>query len=78
MAGTAKVCRREHGANSEVYNLRTELNKVITDLETLRAGLDAVATHLDGDAAITVITYVTDSGCGETSAMTAATVNSGR
>lgn len=37
MAGTPRVEVKEHGYKSEVRALREEHNKVITDLETLRA-----------------------------------------
>jgi hypothetical protein len=44
MAGTATTGRTEHRAGSEVRQLRLNLNKVITDLETLRAVLAASVT----------------------------------
>jgi len=41
MAGTARTPVKEHGFKSEVVALREEHNKVVTDLETLRAALSA-------------------------------------
>jgi hypothetical protein len=78
MAGTAVTCRRENATGSEVWNLRKELNKVITDLELLRAAIDGIADKLDADAAITLTTYASGAAVATASTMTAATVNSAK
>ena len=75
MAGTAVTCRREHGTGSEVYHLRLELNKVITDLETLRAAIATICGMLDDDSvgsADYASSLTTIDAAGD---MTAATVN---
>lgn len=41
MAGTARTSVKEHGFKSEVVALREEHNKAVTDLETLRAAIQA-------------------------------------
>jgi hypothetical protein len=78
MAGTAIECRRENATGSEVWNLRKELNKVITDLETLRAAIDAIADKLDSDGGVSDTDYATTADVAASSALTAATVNNSK
>lgn len=75
MAGTARTARKENKEGSEVRALREELNKVVTDLETLRAALDTVADQLDADLGVTDTDYAANAGVATASTMTAATVN---
>lgn len=78
MAGTPIACRRENGTGSEVWYLRKELNKVITDLETLRAAIDGIADKLDADAAITLTNYASGAAVATAGTMTAATINASK
>jgi hypothetical protein len=75
MAGTARVARRENGTGSEVRALREELNKVITDLETLRASLALTHTMLDADSVGSADYASSNTAVDAAGDMTAATVN---
>lgn len=54
MAGSAKSAHP--GGNLEA--LFAEFNKIIDDLELLRAAIVAIATTLDGDAGVTATNFV--------------------
>lgn len=58
MAGTAVSITKEFPTGSEVEELRLSLNKIVADLELLRAAIVAVATRLDGDGGVTGTTFV--------------------
>lgn len=77
MAGTPVTGRSENLASSEVRQLRLQLNKVIDDLEALRA---ALATHTHdgvtaGGAASGAPTAATITGVDQAADLTAAKVN---
>ena len=64
MAGTTVAARQTGQQDSDVLKLRLEFNKVITDLEALRAfcfshgtKFNAVLTKLDADAGVTDVNY---------------------
>ena len=57
MAGTPIVAKREHHAKSVVNLLREQFNKLVDDLELVRARLDAVCAKLDADAGVTDTNY---------------------
>lgn len=64
MAGTQVDVVTEGIASSEMEQLRATVNKVVDDLEVLRAGLNTLATNfnatltkLDADAGVTDTNY---------------------
>lgn len=75
MAGTAVEVRRTGVAGSDVAQLAIQLNKAVTDLETLRAALDAVCDLLDADGGVTGTSYASTAAVTTAAAMTAAKLN---
>ena len=59
MAGTAVSKKGEFygGGLSEVDSIRLSLNKLVDDIELLRAAIVAMATKLDADAGVTDTNY---------------------
>lgn len=77
MSGTAiEGKRRECAVGSEGWHLRREHNKLVADVEKLRAAIDGIADKLDADAAITLTNYASGAAVQTAATMTAATVNS--
>lgn len=77
MAGTAVTVGRATGRQvppGELEQIRLSLNKVVTDLETLRAGLDAVCDLLDADSGVTGTNYASTAAVATAGTMTAYTV----
>jgi hypothetical protein len=75
MAGTALETKATGADGSDLAALRLEFNKVITDLETLRAAIDTIADQLDADATVTDTDYAANAAVTTAAAMTAAVVN---
>lgn len=78
MAGTAVTVRGVGRATpdaNEIEALRTSLNKVITDLENLRNGVDAVCDILDADAGVTATNTAATFNMATAAALTANTVS---
>lgn len=57
MAGTTKIGRATGMAESTVNLTRLEFNKLVDDLETLRAAFASLVTKLNADAGVTDTNY---------------------
>lgn len=57
MAGTTRVGRATGMAESTLNVTRLEFNKLVDDLETVRAALATLATKLNADAGVTDTNY---------------------
>ena len=73
MAGTIQKIRPDTRPGSQGYVTTAEHNKVVNDLELLRARLDAVCAKLDADAGVAETNY-SGGTYGTTSPVNAATV----
>lgn len=58
MAGTTTKSRRTQLAGNDVNDLLIQFNKLVDDLETLRAAYAATLAKLDADAGVTDTNYV--------------------
>lgn len=74
MAGTTTNRKRTAPSNSDLYDAIVAVNKLIVDVETLRAGLDAVCDLLDADGGVTGTTYAATAAVATASTMTAAKI----
>lgn len=54
---------------------RTQINNIITDLETLRAAIDTIADQLDADATVTDTDYAANAAVATAATLVAATIN---
>ena len=75
MAGTAVSGVRTEHELTVTEKLREEHNKVIDDLEKLRAAVDAVLDILDADAGVTATNLASTADLATAAEMTAAKVN---
>lgn len=57
MAGTTRIARATGMADSTLNVTRLEFNKLVDDVETLRASHAAMATKLNADAGVTDTNY---------------------
>jgi hypothetical protein len=74
MAGTTTKSRQTAYPGSTLRALVVEFNKVVNDLETLRAGIDSIADKLDVDGQVTATDYASGAACTTAAAMTAAKI----
>lgn len=58
MSGTAQSVHNDAPRGSVTRQMAIELNKLVTDLETLRAKYHALLAKLDADAGVTDADYV--------------------
>lgn len=73
MAGTTQRVTRSSGIGDfdELYQMRLALNKLVDDIEVLRAGLDAICDILDADAGVTATNLATTAAVATAVTMTA-------
>jgi hypothetical protein len=70
MAGTTKITRPSQipGSGDSTAETTTQLNKLIDDLETVRAALATLATKLNADAGVTDTNYAAPAAAALTAA----------
>lgn len=74
MAGTLKRRKQTQPYHSDMRELLIEHNKVVTDLETLRAAVQTIAAQLDLDGGVTGTTFAANAAVTTAAAMTAAQI----
>lgn len=77
MAGTTATVRSTGGPSAlspEMEVIRQQINAIVLDLETMRAGVDAVCDILDADAGVTATNTAATFNMATAAALTAASV----
>lgn len=74
MAGTTTSDKDIFGLAGGLRSLVVNYNKLVTDVETLRAALDAVCDLLDADSGVNGTTYAATAAVTTAAALTAAKV----
>lgn len=71
MAGTTIIATREGIRPGVTEESRLALNKLVDDVESLRAALDTVADQLDSDAGVTDTDYAANAAVATAATMVA-------
>jgi len=74
MAGTTVSTPPSAPKGSDVRAMLVHFNKLVDDVETLRAAVDAIADKLDADATVTDTNYAATAAVATAGTMTAAKV----
>lgn len=75
MAGTTQTVLAEFHKDSMVDKMREEHNKMVVDIERLRAALDAVCDILDADAGVSATNLASTANVATAATMTAAAID---